>query len=347
VQHDLLFETLEHAGIPARSCSLLEQMYHLQKTKVRVGTKFTDWIPIKRGVRQGCVLSPLLYNIYAEEVIRQATEDAQEGIKVNGVTTNNLRYADDKVLIASTERDLQSLLDKTKEEGERRGLTINVKKTQVMCVTKQGVVPTMSIRCGNTLLKQVNSFCYLGKHFYSDNDQTAEIKRRIGQAKRKFTDMKRILCTTRINLRLRLRVLQCYVWSVMLYGCETWTLKKEARDRLMAAEMWFYRSMLKTRWTDRVSNNEVLARCGRQRTLVTTVIRRKTAYLGHIIRGDRYEIPVLMLQGKIPGSRGRGRPRRGWLDDIRDALGLTTRQIFDKCRERETWQTLVANIHQG
>ena len=113
-------------GIPDHLTSLLRNLYAGQEATVRTGHGTTDWLQIGKGVCQGCILSPCLFNLYAEYIIRSASLEAQAGIKIAGRNTNNLRYADDTSLMAESEEELKSLLMKVKEESEKVRLKLNI-----------------------------------------------------------------------------------------------------------------------------------------------------------------------------------------------------------------------------
>ena len=116
-------------GIPDHLTCLLRNLYAGQEAIVRTGHGTTDWFQIGKGVRQGCILSPCLFNLHAEYIIRNARlDDAQAGIKIAGRNINNLRYADDTTLTAESEEELKSLLMKVKEKREKVGLRLNIKK---------------------------------------------------------------------------------------------------------------------------------------------------------------------------------------------------------------------------
>ena len=120
-------------GIPDHLTCLLRNLYAGQEATVRTGHGPTDWFQIGKGVRQGCILSPYLFNFYAEYIMRNAgLEEAQAGIKIAGRNINNLRYADDTNLMAESEEELKSLLMKMKEESGKVGLKLNIQKTKIM-----------------------------------------------------------------------------------------------------------------------------------------------------------------------------------------------------------------------
>ena len=120
-------------GIPDHLTCLLRNLYAGQEVTVRIGHGTTDWFQIGKGVRQGCILSPCLFNLYAEYIMRNAgLDETQAGIKISGRNINKLRYADDTTLMAESEEELKSLLMKVKEEREKAGLKLNVQKTKIV-----------------------------------------------------------------------------------------------------------------------------------------------------------------------------------------------------------------------
>ena len=133
VDHNQLWKILKGMGIPDHLTCFLRNLYAGQEATVRAGHETTDWFQIGKGICQGCILSPSLFNFYAEYIMRNAgLEEAQAGIKIAGRNNNNLRYADDTTLMAESEEELQSLLMKVKEESEKVGLKLLFQKTKIM-----------------------------------------------------------------------------------------------------------------------------------------------------------------------------------------------------------------------
>ena len=129
----LKWKILKEMGIPDHLTSLLRNLYAGQEATVRTGHGTTDWLQIGKGVCQGCILSPCLFNLYVECIMRNAgLEEAQAGIKIAGRNINKLRYADDTTLMPESEEELKSLLMKVKEESETVGLKLNIQKTKIM-----------------------------------------------------------------------------------------------------------------------------------------------------------------------------------------------------------------------
>ena len=132
VDHDKLWKILQEMGTPEHLTCLLRNLYASQEATVRTRHETTDWFQIGKGVRQGCILSPCLFNLYAEYMMRNAgLEEAQAGINIAGRNINNLRYANDTTLMAESEEELKNLLLKVKEESEKVGLKLNIQKIRI------------------------------------------------------------------------------------------------------------------------------------------------------------------------------------------------------------------------
>ena len=133
VDHNKMVKILKEMGIPDHLTCLSRNLYAGQEATVRTGHGTTDWFQIGKGVHQGCILSPCLFNLYAEYIMRKTgLEEAQAGIKIAGRNINNLRYAYDTTLLAESEEELKSLLMKVKEESLKAGLKLNIQKTKIM-----------------------------------------------------------------------------------------------------------------------------------------------------------------------------------------------------------------------
>ena len=168
---------------------LLRNLYAGQEATVRTGHGTTDWFLIGKGVHQGWILSPCLFNLYAEYIMRKAgLEEAEAGIKIAGRNINNLRYADDTTLMAESEEELKSLLMKVKVESEKVGLKPNIQKTKI---TASGPITSWEID-GETV-ETVSDFIFLGSKITADGDCSHEIKRRLLLGRKVMTHLDSIL----------------------------------------------------------------------------------------------------------------------------------------------------------
>ena len=166
-------------------------------------------------------------------------------------------------------------------------------------------------------------------------------------AKQTFGNMKTLLCNRKLSIKSRKAAIKTYIWSILLYGAESWTLNKRMEEKLQAMEMWMWRRMLKISWTERNTNEEVLTMIGEKRELLKTIRRRQMKFVGHIMRRGGIENTV--LTGMIEGKRGRGRPREKYMDGLVRAVGTNGRnttpaQLLQATSDRERWRFMAANV---
>ena len=172
VDHNKLWEILKEMGIPDHLTCLLRNLYAGQGATVRTGHGTTDWFQIEKGIWQGCILSPCLFNLYAEYIMRNAgLEEAQAGIKIAGRNINNLIYADDITLMAENKEELKSLLTKVKEESEKAGLKLNIQKTKIMA---SGPINFMGNRCRNN--RNCDRLYFGGSQITADGTSAMKLK---------------------------------------------------------------------------------------------------------------------------------------------------------------------------
>ena len=176
-------------------------------------------------------------------------EEIQAGIKIAGRNINNLRYADDTTLMAESEEELKSLLMKVKEESEKVGLKLNIQKTNIMA---SGAITSWQID-GETV-ETVADFVFLGFKITADGDCSHEIKRRLLLGRKVMTNLDIILKSRDITLPTKVCLVKAMVFPVVMYGCESWTVKKADCQRIDAFELWCWRRLLRVPWTARRSN---------------------------------------------------------------------------------------------
>jgi len=196
------------------------------------------------------------------------------------------------------------------------------KKTKVMRISRQPF--PVKIMRDQKRLGGVESFKYLGSILTNDGRCTCEIKCRIAMAKAAF-NKKRTLFTSTLDLELRKKLVKCYIWSIVLYGAETWTLRAVDQKHLESFEMWCWMRMEKISWTDHVRNEEVMLRVKGQRNILHEIRKRKANWIGHILR--RNCLLQRVIEGKIQGGievTGRqGRKRRKLLDVLKEMRGYS------------------------
>ncbi|PNF20136.1 hypothetical protein B7P43_G04362 [Cryptotermes secundus] len=213
-------------------------------------------------------------------------------------------------------------------------MEMNVEKTKVMKILRQ---PTpVTIKIDQKQLENVKCFKYLGSLLTDDGRRTCEIKSRIATAKAAFS--KKNLFTSKLDLNLRKKLVKCYVWSITLYGAETWTLRAVDQKHLESFKMWCWRRMETISWTDYVRNEEVLIRVGEQRNILHEIRKWKANWIGHVL--CRNCLLKEVIEGKIEGwievTRRRGRRRKKMLDDLGDRRAYS--HLKEKALDRIKWR---------
>ena len=175
----------------------------------------TDWFQIGKGVRQGCILSPCLFNFYAEYIMRNAgLEEAEAGIKISGRNTNNIRYADDPTIMAKSKEKVKNLLMKVKEESEKFGLKLNIQKTKIMASG-----PIISWQIDGETMETVIDFIFLGSQITADGDCSHEIKGHLLLGRKTMTSLDSILKSRDITLPTKVCLVKAMALPVVMYGC--------------------------------------------------------------------------------------------------------------------------------
>ena len=235
VDHNKLCKILQEMGIPDNLTCLLRNLYAGQEATV--GTRYgtIDWFQIGKEVRQGYILSPYSFNLYAKYIMRNAGLDkAQAGIKISRRNINNLIYTYDTTLMAKTEEELNSLLMKVKEEGEKASIKLNIQKTKIMASG-----PITSWQIAEETMETVTDFISGGSKITADGDCSHEIKRHLLLGRKAMTNLDSILKNRDITLPTKIHLVKAMVFPVVMYGCESWTIKRAERWRIDAFELWY------------------------------------------------------------------------------------------------------------
>ena len=211
-------------GISDHFTCLPRNLYASQEATVRTGHGTTDWFQIGKGVHHGCVLSPCLFNLYAEYITQNARlEEVQAGIKIARRNVNNLKYADDTTLMAESEEELKSLLMKVKEESGKVGLKLNIQKTKIMASS-----PITSWQIVGETVETVRDFIFLDSKITADGDCSHEVKRHLLLGRKAVTNLDHILKGRDITLPTKVHLVKAIVFPVVMIRCESWTTFKKS-----------------------------------------------------------------------------------------------------------------------
>ena len=342
VWHAALWATMRKYNISANLVCTIEQLYDKATSAVQMNGSIGEWFRTTVGVRQGCLLSPTLFNIFLERIMSDALEEHDGKVSIGGRNITNLRFADDLDALAEEEQELEALVESLDKTCTRYKMEISAEKTKLMTNSANGIQREIKVK--GQKLGTVTSFKYLGA-VVSDDGSKPEVLSRIAQATAALTKLKPIWRDNNISLGSKVKLMRSLVSSIFLYACESWTLTAELEKRTEAFEMRCYRRLLNISYKDHVTNEEVRrkiqAAIGEYDELLTLVKKRKLRWFGHVSRSSG--LAKTILQGTVKGKRKRGRQKKRWEDNIKEWTGMDFASSTRAAENRSRWKGVVAN----
>ena len=350
IQRPVLWEIMQEMEIPPKLINLVKACYSNSKALVQIGKGRTEEFEIRTGLRQGCLLSPILFNLVLEKVKRSIGQ-RQGGIVIGGISIGSLEYADDVDIIRERVEQVLEMYNVYKEEAKRVGLVINENKTKVMKMTRE---ENGQIQQNNAVIngiEKVSEFKYLGSCLTSNNDIKKEITERIAAGNRCFYSLLEIFKKRYISRTTKLRIYNSIIRPIATYGCESWTLTKHLKQKLLVFENNILRRITgpifdneENRWRRR--HNAEVREITNQEYITDYISSQRLRWLGHVARMEIDRLPKRVMEGSVEGRRPVGRPRMRWYDNVMEDLqhlGLQNpREEWDEmATDRRVWMSLV------
>ena len=345
LDRDTLWKILRHYGIPQKLVNLIKTMYEDTSCRVIHAGQLTDSFNIRTGVRQGCLLSPFLFILAIDWLMKETTQGRRNGIQWTPWTKlDDLDFADDIALLSHTQQHMQAKTTAISDLSESIGLRIHPEKSKVLRIGSQQAEP---IKVRGQPLEDVDSFCYLGSKIDTEGGTGAEVKARVGKAQATFTSLTKIWRTKDISLKTKVRIFNSNVKAVLMYGCEAWNASQTCVKRIQVFINKCLRRILRIKWTDKIPNEEVWRRTG-QVPVGIEIGRRRWRWIGHTLRKDGNSITKRALEWNPQGRRTRGRPRGTWrrvVERDTERGGKTWSQVKKLAQDRERWRAFVCGLY--
>ena len=348
IHRETLWKIMTEFQIPTKLTKMVKALYTNTASHVRVNGALGEAFPVLSGVRQGCLLSPCLFNLALEWVFRHY-QAAGVGVRIGRLEVAALAYADDVVLLADDMASLEEAFTSFMSTAERVGLKVNSTKTKVMHIERGAVHLPGYERISDMNIERVNKFTYLGSTLSPNNDINQEVEVRISAATRAFYGLKELFTSRILSRKTKSQLYSTMVRPVLMYGAESWSPTQLIETKLLR----FENNTLKTicgpifdaelnRWRRRYAR-EVRDLTSLPR--VTDVVRSaRIRWLGHILRQDQDRLPLKVFSERMVGRRPRGRPRTRWRDvvvnDLR-LLGVDPANMDVLAQDRREWRRLV------
>ena len=347
VDREGVWDVLKIYGVGGRNLKAVKSFYEGCEACVRVDNSESDMFKVKVGLRQGCVMSPWLFNLYMEGVMREVNARVMgKGVRLEHSgyewRINSLIYADDTVLLAETEEGLRRMVGEFDKVCWRRKLKVNVSKSKTMVVSrKEG--QRVDVEVQGERMEQVRSYRYLGTDIHESGRMEEEIGHRVREGERVGGALRAVWRGKKMSVEAMRGMYEAIVVPTVTYGSESWVMYAKDRSRVEAVEMRCLRAAVGVTKFDRVRNNRVRERAGVQWGLGERVEQANLRWYGHVMRMDESRYPRKVLESSVVGERARGRPRKTWMNGVEDAIKARGRDVEEAkmgVHDRENWRRM-------
>ena len=343
LDRETLWKLMRHYGIPEKFVTMIQKMYEGMNCRVMMQGQLTESFTVKTGVRQGCLLSPFLFLLAMDWIMKTTNSGHRNGIQWTLTRQlEDLDFADDVALLSHSHKQMQTKMDRLSIVSNSTGLHIHSGKTKVLRINATDA----PISLQGSPVEDVESFTYLGSVINKQGGVDEDIKIRIQKARAAFIMLRNIWRSRDLKMDTKLRIFQTNVKSILLYGAETWRLTQSAKRKLQSFSNGCLRRILGLKWYDFVSNENLLERTGERRVEID-VKQRRWRWIGHILRRPKDSIARIALNWNPQGKRKRGRPKATWRKEVEadvKRLGKSWSQLEKVAQDRPQWRRVVVGL---
>ena len=342
-------EMLDRKRITGKLRSAIDNVYHQVFAAVRTNGTQSEYFELKKGLKQGDSLSPLIFNLVMDEITKECNNKCRSKKTNVGhwnmqpVYIQTLTYADDIVIIADTPAKLQYILDEWVKALTKRGLLVNPNKSKILHVSKNEENKTFPINLGGVEIETVQEFKYLGTFFSRDGKIDREIKNRISNANNIYHQINRTLIGKReVDTKTKLQIYSTVYTPTLTYGAESWAMTTKIESQVTATEMRFLRRVAGKTRKDMIRNNTIREELGVE-ALTTKVEKSQLRWFGHVCRMGRERLPKKIKDARTY-KRTQGRPRTTWIENISKLgakRGKKLEEMEKEALDRNKWKKFI------
>ena len=344
MDRDTFCKLLRHYGIPPKIADLIRKSYAGMTSKVVHEGRLTKEFEVKTGVRQGCLLSPFLFLLAIDWIMKSATTGKKNGIQwTMWKQLDDLDFADDIALLSHSHQQMKEKIGDVWRISRQTGLNLHKGKTKLL---KSNTTMMEPLLLESETIEEVESFTYLGSVVDKLGGTDADIKTRICKARTAFIQLNNLWKSKEIGRRTKLRLFNSNVKSVLLYGAETWRTTKGNSKKIQTFINTCLRKIMNIRWPEKISNINLWQRTN-QNPIDTDIMQRKWRWLGHTLRKPQDNITRTALTWNPQGKRRKGRPRNTWRRDLSldmADMGMGWPQLVTAAQDRRNWRLVVDGL---
>ena len=366
IPRDALWRVSEKVGVPPAMVRIIQSLHVGMTASVRLGGDLTDPVTVTNGLRQGCTLAPMLFNIYFAAVVahwrsccpaagvpvlykigRKLVGDRTAKGRLLSTSVTESQFADDAALYATSRPVFEDVVSSFISCASRWGLTVSVQKSKGMAIGAS--VDCRHVAVGGDTIEIVDKFPYLGSLLSSDGLASRDVASRVAKASAVFGALRiPVFANKTLSLRCKRRVYEAVVLSTLLYGAETWTTKACHLRKLNTFHHHCVRSIVgisrRQQWVSRITSDKRASTLGVEADLVTVIRGHRLRWLGHVARMDDNRMPKRVLFGELQARRPPHGLKRRWRDVVSDDLSQLQLQSswFTACQDRLAWRRIIS-----